>query len=148
RQRLLVERTRSRRAHHAAVDDASLPVEAEEDLGGPLLVTGLRGLGVAFVAFEQRQDLRFPRRHGARPVGGRPASRGRRRQCRRLLGKRLRRRCRRHWRSRGLRLGARGLPIGRGERRRGVGGGAVLRGGRPPRAPGGLFFPFFVFFYP
>src|SRR5262249_55479355 len=41
RQRLLVERFRARRARDAAVDHAPLPVEAEEDLGNPLLATRL-----------------------------------------------------------------------------------------------------------
>jgi len=57
RQRLLVERTRSRRAHHAAVDDASLPVEAEEDLGDPLLATRLCYRRIALVTLKQRHDL-------------------------------------------------------------------------------------------
>src|SRR5262249_58333989 len=76
RQRLLVERFRARRARDAAVDHAPLPVEAEEDLGNPLLATRLCCRWITLVTLEQRHDLRFPRRHRVRIGRGDPALRG------------------------------------------------------------------------
>src|SRR5262245_11432803 len=73
------------------------PVEAEEDLGDPLLATRLCYRRIALVTLEQRHDLRFPRRYRVRIVPGDPALRGRGRDRGGLIWKRLRRggrRCR------------------------------------------------------
>src|SRR4051794_178766 len=69
RQRLCIERVRARRAHNATFEHTTLPVEAEEHLGHPLLAAGLCRLRIALVALQQRHDLRLPRRHHIR-VGG------------------------------------------------------------------------------
>src|SRR5262249_51981803 len=97
RQGLLVERARARRARDTAVDHTPLPVEAEEDLGDPLLATGLCPRRIALVTLEQRHDLRFPRRYRVRILRGDPALYGGGRNRGGLIWKRLRRggrRCR------------------------------------------------------
>src|SRR5437588_136299 len=81
---------RTRRAYEAAVDHLSLPVEAKEDLGDPLLVARLRRFRITLVALEQRQDVHFPGRHRARLRGSEPALHRRGRHGGGLLGSRLR----------------------------------------------------------
>src|SRR5262249_60695303 len=102
--------------HDTTVDHPPLPVEAEEDLGDPLLATRLSGLRIALITLEQRHDLRFPRRHRVRIVGGDPALRGRSRDRSGLMWNRLRRGGRRYRPARLLTL--RGLRLDLRRRRR------------------------------
>src|SRR6202048_1962117 len=98
RKRLLIEGCGTRAAGDPTVDDAALPIEAEEHLRNTLLATRLRRWRVTLVALQKGDNARCP---GWDDVGGfgRRSSHGRGgRNCRPLQRRCLRRRgygCRR-----------------------------------------------------